>query len=418
MIVWIINPYGNLPGEGWSTYRSTFIGEALGGAGHSVIWWISDFQHRSKVRRTFSDSRKKLSPGFEAHILPSRPYSAHISLGRVRFERSFARALVQEVAAEPVPDMIILAEPAICYADYVHRLLDLTGAALVIDIIDLWPELFVFKLPRAARWAGRLLLFALFRRRASLYRRAEGLLAVSRDYLELGLRLAPAIPAKVVYWGMEPQRKPMLVPGMPVKSPREVWVAYAGTLGENYDISSVLRAAALLKDKEPVIRFFIAGAGPLADFIKQQINKECLTNVQFLGPLTAGQVISLFLECDLGLCTYCEGSTVSMPIKAYDYLGAGLPIITSLGRDLGRFIAEEGIGAHYRPGDAFDLAKVVADLAEDAGRRAVLKANCQRLAPRLHPAVQYPKVDCVLREVQNRRRNETNNVLPHVAHPI
>jgi hypothetical protein len=49
--IWIVNPYGTLPSEGWRDYRSYMLAKALANRGYQVLWWISDFEHRSKTRR-------------------------------------------------------------------------------------------------------------------------------------------------------------------------------------------------------------------------------------------------------------------------------------------------------------------------------------------------------------------------------
>lgn len=93
MNVWIINPYGTLPDESWRTYRSTMIANALVKAGHSVVQFISNFEHRSKRYRFDKYTVRNFGPGYTVHVIPTSSYRSHISLARIKYERSFAKGV-------------------------------------------------------------------------------------------------------------------------------------------------------------------------------------------------------------------------------------------------------------------------------------------------------------------------------------
>ena len=38
--IWLVNPYGPIPGEGWRAYRFNLLGEALAKAGYNVVWCL------------------------------------------------------------------------------------------------------------------------------------------------------------------------------------------------------------------------------------------------------------------------------------------------------------------------------------------------------------------------------------------
>ena len=51
MTVWIINPFDNLPMEGFRPQRYWLMARAFAKAGHKVTYWTSDFSHAFKRRR-------------------------------------------------------------------------------------------------------------------------------------------------------------------------------------------------------------------------------------------------------------------------------------------------------------------------------------------------------------------------------
>jgi glycosyltransferase involved in cell wall biosynthesis len=400
MHVWLVNPYGALPGEAWREYRAVLAARALVAAGHTVTWWVANFEHRSKRFRGAEFEVRPLFEGFEAAIVPTTGYQRHISFGRVRFEQRFAAGVRALGRAAARPDVIVLGEPALFTSGPVLELARELSVPLMLDMADLWPELFQIALPRVARPLGRLLFAPLFRRRARLVRASDGYVAVTRDYLELLQSIAPRENSAVVYWGVDVHavRREMAdavpLPAAIVsrqKAEGDFWVVYAGTLGPNYDIRTILRAAELLRDAAPQVTVIIAGDGASRHEVEQTIAERALTNCVFLGSLPPAVVTRVYGLCDAALSTYVRDSTVSMPIKAFDYFAAGLPIVNSLGRDLGWFVSTHDVGVQYEPENPRALADVVRSLASDRQRRDRMARNAAELGMRFHSPVQYAR---------------------------
>ena len=77
--VWLINPYGPLPGEGWRDYRFTYAARALAARGHDVTWWTAAFDHHTK---RFRESSSRGS--FSIALVPTPAYHRNVGLGRLR----------------------------------------------------------------------------------------------------------------------------------------------------------------------------------------------------------------------------------------------------------------------------------------------------------------------------------------------
>ena len=422
MKIWIINPYGNIPGEGWRAYRETLLAEALAAQCHEVVWWVSNFEHRSKTFRTNSWQDIVVCERFLIRIVPSTSYRMHISLARIRYERNYARNLRNRALADGQnPDVIVLAEPAIFTSGIIMEVVRKTGAKLVVDIIDLWPELFALALPRWLRASSRLIFSPLAWRRAWLFRQADAFLAVSRDYLALAQSHAAEVPATVVYWSLDlrtfrgPARRDVrtLLPGLPSKLPQEIWGIYGGTLGENYDLRTIMGCGELIQAAGQPIRIILAGDGPLRAYVEQTIRERQLTSVVYLGPLHVESLRQLYEQCDFALSSYVAGSTVSMPIKAFDYLAAGLPIINSLGRDLGALVAHEQVGLQYKPEDAEDLFKAVTTMAQDSNLRQMARGNALRVAQDFDTSVQYQKAVALIESLLTTSRRKQDRPVPN-----
>lgn len=398
MNVWIINPYGNIPGEGWRTYRTTFIADAFAAQGHQVTSWVSNIQHRSKEKRAEGWTTVHVNPNYQINIVPSVPYQKHISLARVRYERTYAKNLrdrVLEQGAAAFPDLIILGEPALFISDLILDLVKRLKCKLMVDVIDLWPELFGILVPKAFNF----IFFPFYQRRKRLFKKADALIAVAEDYLAIARRANARVPHAVVYWGVElAELKGVLAPSFSSvllrllhKAPGDIWVIYAGTLGPNYDIKTIVACGHLLAERAPHIKLIVAGDGPLKHLLKSPL--------LYVGSLSSADVSLLYTQCDLALSSYVSGSTVSMPIKAYDYLASGLPLVNSLGRDLGQFVLQEQVGLPYVAEDAESMCAAVLTLASDVKLREQMRQNALALADRFDAKVQYKKVVEVAEEI-------------------
>ena len=67
MLVWIQNPFDNLPAEGYRKQRYWLMAEAFLRAGHRVVYWTSDFSHARKGKR--EEGRAGREEGIEVRLI-------------------------------------------------------------------------------------------------------------------------------------------------------------------------------------------------------------------------------------------------------------------------------------------------------------------------------------------------------------
>ena len=169
-------------------------------------------------------------------------------------------------------------------------------------------------------------------------------------------------------------------------------VVYAGTLGERYDIGTVVRAAGILKERGGHVQLIVAGDGPGRAMLETAIASDPSPNLVYAGRLRPEQLSLLYRDSQVGLCAYSPGSTVTMPCKAYDYLDGGLAIVSSLRGELADLLAEKRIGLQYEPGNAESLADALSILAADRLMLSELRSNARTEAIHFDRRTQYSKV--------------------------
>jgi len=414
MNIWLINPYGPIPGEGWSNYRFTMIGKNLAGTGYKLIWWTANFSHHFKRFRSGGWLDLRVSPNFQIRLVPTSAYYKNIGLGRIKFELLFAWRVYCRAIKESFPECIIGVDPPQIIGFLARRLAKYFGSKLILDVMDLWPEIFALAFPRLLKPITPIVLYPLYVIRRRNYRQADAITSLCNTYLEAAKREAPQCQITmtifngidvIVFRGVNKEQdklSPTLVQKIGQKESGEVWLVYAGSLGNNYDIETLLQAAADLEQRKSKIKIFIAGEGPLRGHIIDFIFTHQFTNLIFLGKLSHRELIQLYQVCDIGLCAYGPESNVAMPDKAYDYMAAGLPIVNSLRGELENFLMERQIGIQYAAGDAKSLANALEELASDVDKRRKMAENSYKAAMMFDKQTQYTKFIEVLQKVMSQ----------------
>ena len=410
MNIWIISPYDAIPGETWGHKHGLFLSETLTSKGHTVTFWSSTYSHALKRVRTEESSEFSPSHGTTVKLLKVSPYSDHVGFTRLLALFQFAWRLWRAGRQEQRPDAIFISMP-VPFSDVVSVLLAKRHKSILIsEFRDLWPEIFEGVFPHSMRWLAKLLLSPLYWARKFTFAHSTGFLSVCETYMGLALQIAPQLrkrPHAVMYHtGVDLanfkalMQEPASDAQMMVKVEGEIWVLYAGTLGINYDIETLLQAAKQLHDnpKAKRVQVLIAGDGPMKERIIQFKAQQGLTNLHYVGALNTAQLYQYYAKCNIGLSIYSPNSTVIIPAKAFDYFVAQLPIINSLKGEFAAFIQAHQIGTSYAAGDAASLAEAMLGMASDAEALAAMRARMAPLSATFVKEIQYGKVEEILRQ--------------------
>lgn len=141
---------------------------------------------------------------------------------------------------------------------------------------------------------------------------------------------------------------------------------FTGTISESRGLLNVLRAIALLKEKECYISLDVAGRSitpAYLNFLMDEVNRLGIGDrVRYHGVLSKEKAIQLQLGCGIGISPSLPspGIDFGYPVKMFEFMAAGLPVVYS---DLPSFrtVAED-----YEIGIAVDPFQVeqIADAME------------------------------------------------------
>lgn len=365
MNVWIVNPFDNLPPEGFRPQRYWLMARAFAQVGHCVTLWTSDFSHARKAPRALASGARWEGDGFRLVLVPTPPYPRNVCLRRILSHRAFARNLRALAEREPQrPDLVIASLPPLASAAALAAFCRARGIAFVVDVMDAWPENFARVVPR---WT----LAPLRARARRIYRSAQGVSAVAARYLDLAKSYGAQCPMHLAYHGIE------LSPHSLQKQVRPVFaepfrLVYVGTMGNSYDLETVVDA---VREMSGVV-LDLAGAGPKETALRARA-AGC-ARIRFHGYLGEAELHELLAQSDAGLVPMFDDSCVGVPYKLADYVAAGVPVVNTLHGETERLLAEYGAGVTCVTGDVRALSSAVADLrARDA---AALRAGARSLA--------------------------------------
>ena len=220
---------------------------------------------------------------------------------------------------------------------------------------------------------------------ALVFARASLLVAVSegvRHYLER-CGVDPARIA-VIPNGVDPDRFP--VTREPRETDRQFTVGFLGTLKPWHGLSVLLDAFDRLSRRQGGCRLLVVGDGPERARLEAMTRDRGIEHqVVFTGQVSPAQVAGHLASMDCAVAPYEDlpGFYFS-PLKVYEYLAAGLPVVASRVGELAGVIRPDDNGLLVTPGDAAALATALERLRRSPALRARLGRSARDAALQEH----------------------------------
>jgi glycosyltransferase involved in cell wall biosynthesis len=415
MRIWLVVAYEPLPRVDGDVrlLRYGTLGTMLAAQGHTVTWWTSNFDHVRKRHRFDSPpSSIEIQPGLTAKLLPASGYKRNVSVNRIRHNRSIAHAFEQQSQnCDDQPDIIFaslptleLAEKAVQYAQNIH-------IPVIVDVVDKWPDLYLTIFPEILHGLVRIALTSEFNRTRRILQSATAITAISSTYLQWALVKAKRswreidavfpLGYAVSQEGIEAEsesQSAQLLSNYGI-CPDSLLVTFLGQFGASYDLETVVRAAQIMRD-DVNIKFVLAGEGDKGASLKKMAHG--LPNVIFTGWLDRLAMRTLLVLSSVGLAAYTDRALQSLPYKTFEYMSAGLPILSSLKGEMEKLICSERIGVQYQAGNVHSFVKGLRWFADHPSDRREMGLRASKLFQKeFSVEVIYPRLIEYLRQIVN-----------------
>ncbi len=347
------------------------LATVLASKGHEVTWWTSDFDHAHKLHRHVP-SEVRIQPNLIIRTLQGVGYQKNVSLKRVRHNRSVARsfaAAMQTINNDSHPDVVMVCLHTLELAETVTVYTTSQSIPLVVDVVDIWPDVYLRAFPQALKSVARHCLRSEYSRAKRILQSAYTITAVSSTYLDWALSLCPdaigrsGVVFPLGYDDADVDDAAVFAESEHLKrayniSPDTLNLAFVGQLSHSYDLFTVVETARLLyQSMGSRVRFFIAGDG--VDRQRLQIAANAVPSIVCTGWLSHPSVVALLRNCSVGLVSYARGATQSLPYKPFEYMAAGLALLSCLPGELAELVRTKSIGIQYTAGSSESLAECI-----------------------------------------------------------
>ena len=151
-------------------------------------------------------------------------------------------------------------------------------------------------------------------------------------------------------------------------------IGFVGSLKPWHGLSILVDAFAGLHRQSPRTRLMIVGEGPEQDKLAEDVCRRGLVDaVCFTGWVPPSDLPALLASLDVAVAPYPElPHFYFSPLKVYEYMAAGLPIVASRIGQVSDLIEDEVNGLLCPPGDASALAGAIDRLRREPELRSRL----------------------------------------------
>ena len=272
----------------------------------------------------------------------------------------------------------------------------------VFEVRDLWPESYTevsgrTRGPEIAvmRWVADL-----------LYRQASWIIVLAEPNADrVVARGVPADRVVCIPNGVDLDGFATEEPGCDLSKPRSFTFVYAGAHGPANGLETVVRAAHILQERgDPHIQVVLLGDGASKSGLIELARDLRLENVRFVDPVAKAEIAATLRTADAGLMVLAPVDLFTYgvsPNKLFDYMGAGLPVLTNVAGLVSDIVGEAGVGTTVDPGDPLALAEGMAAMAADPPADAAVRGeafirehyNRQTLAGQVEELLSAPLPD-------------------------
>lgn len=188
---------------------------------------------------------------------------------------------------------------------------------------------------------------------------ASAIIAVSEE-IKTYIESYPGVSQRVyvIANGVNPERFSSRIESALSIHSEPFTVGFVGTLKPWHGLSILVEAFDRLHQTYTNTRLFIVGDGPERDNLVTELSaRGLLEATHFTGTVTPDQIPGLLAKMTVAVAPYPHQSDFYFsPLKVYEYMAAGLPVVVSRIGQLRALIKDEINGVLCPPGDAVALA--------------------------------------------------------------
>lgn len=138
---------------------------------------------------------------------------------------------------------------------------------------------------------------------------------------------------------------------------------FHGNLGLMQNVQLLLDVAQAVYAIEPAVKFIVIGSGPKAKLLQEGLP----SNMKFLGEISYNEIPTYLNQAHIGLSFRNDGmiGETALPVKNFEYIGSGIPVISTPTGEAGRLLQKYGIGYQFGNHQLSEISQLIVSLAKD-----------------------------------------------------
>ena len=373
--------------RGW---RYGILSDILADRGHRVTRWSPTF-YLHKYQRAQANTTVEVRDNYIIKLIYVSGYRKPISFERIRHYKELAARYLKWAYQEDIPDIILcgMPSPSMCVAsvEYSRK----NRIPILIDVRDLWPDIFLDVVPVYLKAVARLYLWPAFRRNTYIFRHATGILGITDRFTKWGLAYGhrERCPYDATFTHayreikldrdqVHQEEDFLRAAGVNFNKPI---ACFFGSFEESYDLETLIDAARIIYHQSGIsMQFVLCGDGTKMSDLKKRASN--ITNVVFLGRVKQSTIKKIMDISSIGLACYVKGATHTLSNKVIEYFCGGLAVVASKNAEIQEILDINQCGLIYRPHDPENLAMVLISLMSSPQVLKSMKRNARLLYER------------------------------------
>lgn len=329
----------------------------------------SDFNHWGK--RYYSNEEMHNPNQKHFHVIS---YNKNLSLRRIISHLMFAYNVWKFLRRlESWPDAIYCIMPTSSSAFVCARFCKKHNITFIVDVVDLWPD--------------SLLPIVKYKKLVSLlispwsyltyysYKSADVIMGESQKYVSVAKEYNAIAQSCPIYLGVDLDLVAKVKSSVKldvVKPKDELWIGYAGNLGNSYDFNTLLDAVKSVSLTHKC-RIVFVGDGDKRPFIEDYAQKNNL-NITVTGYCSYENLLAYLQYCDIAVNIFRENTKVVYSYKFNDYVAMGCFILNSLEGETAEMVDNYQIGKNFNF-TTLPLKKVLNDVVSNWDKYSLFRDN-------------------------------------------
>lgn len=391
--------------------RMGMLAEELSNRGHHVTWFSSTFNHFTKEQLFKSDTMVKVKDNYYLDLSYANKYKKNISVSRIIHQMTIANKFKKKAEKLEKPDIIFVSYPTIEYAEKAVKYGNKYNVPVIVDIRDLWPDIFSSNLSRVRKIIAAPYIQLMQHKAKNIMKNAFAISAVTEAMLEWGLEKGQRKKSKydrffyIGYKKHDANKAIQNIDSMLDKS--KFNISFFATINNQFNYKIINEISTELEKRDKDIFINICGDGPQMELLKNEIKDD--SNVKLFGWTGKDELDYILRNTKIGLAPYKNIENFQMGItnKFAEYISYGLPIILTTDGYMKKLAEENQCGISSN--DIKEVCDYIIKLKNNPEEYKKASQNAKKLYEKYFVADEiYKNLSKYLEQINDDIKNNTN----------